>query len=120
MKVYLVNMINAFILILLGLWGYWGSETPSLTALIPVLGGIMLLLFVKGVRSGNRAIAHFAVTLTLVLLIGLIKPLSGAFGRADNGAIVRVAIMMVSCAVAMGYFIRSFINVRKERLKIKD
>ena len=117
MKVYLISMLNAFVLILVGLWGYWGSQTPSPTALIPVLGGALLLLFINGVKTGNRLIAHFSVVLTLLLLIGLIKPLTGAFGRADKGAIVRVALMMISCTIAMVYFIRSFINVRNARLK---
>ena len=117
MKVYLISMINALVLILFGLWGYWGSETPSPTALIPVLGGALLLTLFKGVKSGNKAVAHVAVTVTLILLIGLVKPLTGALGRSDTGAIVRVAVMIISCTVAMVYFIRSFINVRRARLK---
>jgi hypothetical protein len=117
MKVYQINIINALILILLGLWGYWGSETPSPTALIPVLGGALLLALFKGVKSGNKAVAHIAVILTLILLIGLLKPLTGALGRSDNVAIVRVAVMIISCSVAMVYFVRSFINVRRARIK---
>jgi hypothetical protein len=117
MKVYQINIINALILILLGLWGYWGSETPSPTALIPVLGGALLLALFKGVKSGNKAVAHIAVILTLILLIGLLKPLTGALGRSDNVAIVRVAVMIISCSVAMVYFVRSFINVRRARKK---
>jgi hypothetical protein len=35
----------------------------------------------------------------------------------DTGAITRVVIMMISSAVTLGYFIRSFIVVRKERIK---
>lgn len=120
MKVYLVSMMNGFVLILLGLWGYWSSDTPSPTALIPVFGGALLLSLMKGVKAGNKVIAHIAVTLTLLLLMGLFKPLSGAIGRADSGSVLRVVLMIVSCAVALGYFIRSFINVRKERLKVKE
>ncbi len=117
MKVYIISMLNAFVLILVGLWGYWVSQTPSPTALIPVFGGALLLSFIKGVKSGNRAMAHFSVILTFLLLVGLIKPLTGALGRADNVAILRVILMMISCTIAMVYFIRSFINVRKARLK---
>jgi len=120
MKVYLISMINAFVLILLGLWGYLGSQTPSPTALIPVFAGALLLGLIKGVKSGNRSLAHFSVILTFILLIAFIKPLTSAIGRADNGAILRVAMMMISCAISMGYFIRSFINLRKERAKVKD
>ena len=35
----------------------------------------------------------------------------------DSGAVVRVAVMMVSGIVSMVYFIRSFIAVRKARTK---
>ena len=120
MKEYFVSLLNAFVLISFGLWGYMGSQNPSLTALIPVFSGIVLLYLVKGVKSGNRVIAHLAVMLTFVLLIALIKPLTGAIGRSDSGAIIRVAIMMISCAVSMYYFILSFIDARKERMKPKD
>lgn len=117
MKVYFVTMLNGFILVLLGAWGYLGSQTPSPTALIPVFAGILLLYFVTGVKAQNKVIAHLAVLLTLVLVIALIKPLIGAIGRSDNLAISRVSFMMISSAVNLVYFIRSFIAVRKAREK---
>jgi hypothetical protein len=115
MKVYVVSMLNAFVLIVFGLWGYLGSRTPSSTALIPVFAGILLLSFVWGVKNSNRIIAHLAVVITFVLILAFIKPLTGAIGRGDNGAVIRVAIMMISGIVSMVYFIRSFIAVRKAR-----
>ena len=117
MKVYFESMLNALVLIVIGLWGYLGSQTPSPTALIPVFAGILLLSFVRGVKAGNRVIAHLAVLLTFGLVIALIKPLTGSIGRGDSGAVVRVAVMMVSGIVSMVYFIRSFIAVRKARTK---
>lgn len=110
-------MLNAIVLIILGLWGYLGSQTPSPTALIPVFAGILLLSFVKGVKDGNRIIAHLAVLITFVLIIAFVKPLTGAIGRGDNGAIIRVVAMMISGIVTMVYFVRSFIAVRKAREK---
>ena len=117
MKVYVVSMLNAIVLILLGLWGYLGSQTPSPTALIPVFAGIILLSLIRGLKAGNRVIAHISVLLTFVLLIAFIKPLTGSIGRGDSAAMVRIVIMMISCAVSMVYFIRSFIAVRKARTK---
>lgn len=117
MKVYLISMLNAFVLMTLGLWGYWGSETPSPTALIPVFAGALLLSLIKGVRYGSKSMAHFSVILTLLVFIGLIKPITGAITRTDSAAIYRVGIMMVSCAITMGFFVRSFIAVRKRRVK---
>ena len=120
MKVYLISMMNAFVLMTLGLWGYFGSETPSPTALIPVIAGALLLALVRGLRYGSKSMAHFSVILTLLVLIGLIKPLTGSITRADSASIYRVGIMMVSSAIAVGFFVRSFIKVRKEKAKIDD
>lgn len=115
MKVYVASMLNAIVLITLGLIGYCGSETPSPTALIPVFAGILLLGFVKGVKDGNRVIAHLAVLVTFGLIIAFIKPLLGAIGRDDCSAIWRISAEMLSCAFSMVYFIRSFIAIRKAR-----
>ncbi len=117
MKVYVVSMLNAFVLIIFGLLGFLGSRTPSPSALIPVFAGIILLSLIRGLKAGNRVIAHVSVLLTFGLLIILIIPLAGSIGRADYGAIVRTMIMMISCAITMVYFIRSFISVRKSRRK---
>ena len=117
MKVYFVSMLNALVLIVFGLWGYLGSMTPSPTALIPVFAGILLLSFVKGVKDGNRIIAHLAVLITFGLIIAFVKPLTGAIGRGEDGAIIRIAVMMISGIVTMVYFIRSFIAIRKARME---
>jgi hypothetical protein len=119
MKVYLISMMNSFVLILLGLFGYFGSETPSPTALIPVFTGSLLLSLIKGVKSGNRPIAHFSAILTFLILLAMIKPLTGSISRSDSGAIIRVVVMMISCAITLGYFIHSFIVVRKVKAKVK-
>jgi len=115
MKAHTTNLINAAILIILGSWGYFGSETPSLTALIPVAVGVILLILSKGVKKENKVIAHIAVLLSLLVILGLIKPLAGAIGRVDTAALVRVIIMILSGILAMVYFIKSFIDARKNR-----
>lgn len=115
MKTYLASLINAFILILLGLWGYFGSETPSITSLIPVAIGIILLLLNWGLRKENRAVAHIVVVLTFLTLVALIKPISGAIGRSDTLAIFRVGFMLIATLVALIYFIKNFRDARKKR-----
>lgn len=141
------NLINALLLIGLGLWGYFGANTaeptpsdpsadvqtadadqqatndgeeaaskgPSKTALIPVGFGIVLALMYAGIRNHNKTVAHIAVMLTLVILVALFMPLKGAIGRGDNMATVRVAVMMLSSAFAMFFFVKSFIDARKAR-----
>ena len=115
MKPYLINAINASVLIIFGLWGYFGSETPSVTALIPVFAGVILLLMFKGMKNENKVIAHVVVTLTLLVFIALFKPLTGAIARNNTGAVVRVLIMILSNLIALVIYIKSFIEVRRNR-----
>ena len=117
MKAHTASLINAVLLIVLPLWGYLSSETPSKTALIPAGIGIILLVMNPGVKKENKVIAHIAVLLTLLILIALIKPLMGAVGRGDSLAILRLAVMIISTALAMVFFVKSFIDARKRREK---
>lgn len=120
MKPFVANLVNAVALIGLSLWGYFSSETPSFTALIPTIGGVVLLVFTPGLKKENKIVSHIVVLLTFILLIGLIKPFIGAIGRSDNGAMIRVAWMLVTSILAMSAFISSFIEVRRNRKKNEE
>ena len=113
MKASLSSLLNAIILISMGLWGYFESESKAITALIPVIIGTILLLVNKGVKNENKALAHVAVLLTFLILFGLVKPLLGAFERENTYAIIRVLLMIISSLWAMISFIKSFISARK-------
>ena len=115
MKASISSLLNAIILISIGLWGYFESESKAITALIPVIIGIILLLVNKGVKNENKALAHVAVLLTFLILLGLIKPLLGAFERENAYAIIRVLLMIISSLWAMISFIKSFISARKNK-----
>ena len=117
MKTYVANAINAIVLIVLSAWGYFSSDTPSMTALIPTGIGLALLLCTSGFKKENKAIAHIAVLLTFVVIIGLIKPLMGSLERDDMPALIRVCVMLFTSALAMITFVRSFIEARKNRDK---
>ena len=115
MKASTASLLNAIILISMGLWGYFESESKAITALIPVIIGIILLLVNKGVKNENKALAHVAVLLTFLILLGLIKPLMGGFERENAYAIIRVLLMIISSLWAMISFIKSFISARKNK-----
>ena len=119
MKSNTISLINAIILVSFSLWGYFSSETPSATALIPTAFGMLLVLLNKGVKNENKLAAHLAVLLTLLVIFGLIKPLLGSVERKDYPAIIRVNIMLLSSILAMVYFIKSFIETRKKRAASK-
>lgn len=114
MKPYIASLANAIILIAFGLWGYYSSETPSPTAFIPVIIGGLIAALNSGVKKENKIAAHIVVLLTLVVLIGLIKPLTGAIGRSDTMAIFRVTTMIISTVWAMVTFVQSFIAARRK------
>ena len=115
MKASLSSLLNAVILISMGLWGYFESESKAITALIPVIIGTILLLVNKGVKNENKALAHVAVLLTFLILFGLVKPLLGAFERENTYAVIRVLLMIISSLWAMISFIKSFISARKNK-----
>jgi hypothetical protein len=116
MKPFHYNIINAGTLIIMGLTGYFVSDNPSLTALIPVFAGLILLVLYKGMKEGNKVVAHIVVILTLLTLIALFKPLLGAISRSNGGAIIRVLLMIISGILAMVVYIKSFIDARKNRV----
>lgn len=120
MKAHTASLTNAVLLIALSLWGYLSSETPSPTALIPAFIGVVLLGLNVGVKKENKKIAHFAVLLTLLILIGLIKPLFGAIGRADNLAVGRIVVMILSTVMAIVFFVKSFIAAKKLRVAAQE
>ncbi len=119
MKAHTASLMNALILIGFGLWAFLepksAGETASKTALIPVGFGVGILALYQGVKKENKIVAHIAVLLTLLILVGLVKPLLGALDRTDGLAIMRVAVMMASSVVALICFINSFIVVRRTR-----
>ena len=115
MKTSVISLINALVLIALGLWGYFGSDNSSLTALIPVAVGIILILLNPALRKEKKLESHIAVVLTFLVLLGLIKPLLGSLERDDTMAIARVGVMMLFTLIALIYFIKSFIAARKSK-----
>lgn len=106
MKLYIASTINALLLIGIGLWAYFASSTPSLTALIPVIIGVVLLAIQSGIKQNAKPIVYIGLALTAIVLIGLLKPLVGAFDRGSVLGITRVLVMMGSSAIALFYFIQ--------------
>ncbi|MEM7527237.1 MAG: hypothetical protein AAF416_06115 [Pseudomonadota bacterium] len=115
MKAHTANLINAAVLIGVSVIAYFMSGGASITPLIPAGFGIALALCHGGVKVENKVIAHIAVVLTLVVLVALIMPLSGAIGRGDGAAILRIGLMMATSAMALVFFIKSFIDARRSR-----
>jgi protein-S-isoprenylcysteine O-methyltransferase Ste14 len=115
MKANTVSLINSLVLVSMGLWGYFESDSRPITALIPVIVGVILLLINNGVKKENKIAAHVAVLLTLLIIIGLVKPFLGTLDRGNITGILRVSLMILSSLWAMITFIQSFISARKSK-----
>lgn len=115
-----VNLINSLILIVMSLWAYLTYEssdpnsTQSITALIPMFLGIVLLFCTNGIKNQNKIIAHIAVFFTLLALFGLFKPLTSAISDSRGLSVFRVSLMLITCIFSMIAFVRSFIAARKK------
>lgn len=107
------NLLNSIVLIAVGGWGYFDGDGKSITALIPVIFGVVLLLCYSGIKKQNKVIAHIAVLVTFICLLGLFMPLNGAIERGNDTAVGRVSAMIVSSLTALIFFIKSFIENRK-------
>jgi len=114
MQAHAASLFNSICLIGLGLWGYFATGQAP-TALIPVVFGAILLLLNPGVRKENKVIAHIAVVLTLLILLGLAKPFMSAVSDGRSIAMVRVGVMIFTTILAMVAFIQSFRQARKNR-----
>lgn len=113
MKPHVANLLNAVVLIAIGLWGYF--ETRSNTAFIPVGFGIALLACNGGVKSENKAVAHIAVVLTLLILLAMLGMRLPKALDAGGIALVRAIVPIITGVLAMVAFIGSFRAARKAR-----
>ena len=76
-----------------GSWAYFTSDNPSITALIPVFVGVVLLAINRGVK--RRKSKHILQYITLIILFGLFMPLKVLLAE-DQLGIIRVAVMAIS------------------------
>lgn len=119
MKAPIANLINAFVLIAAGLYGYFGitaaDGTNSLTALIPAAFGLVFLLMHKGLVNHNKVIAHLIVVLTLALLIMCFIRFN-MIEEWDAKKYIFLACI-ISNLIALVAFIFSFVAARKARMQ---
>lgn len=115
MKAHTASLINAATLIICSIWAFLSIGGSSWTALIPAVFGVALLACYPGVKAENKVIAHIAVVLTFVILLALYMPLSSALSSGAAGALIRALAMVVTTALALVFFIKSFRDARRAR-----
>jgi choline-glycine betaine transporter len=115
MKAHQASLINAVLLITMGLWAYFASESAPKTAFVPVGFGVALVALNFGVKKGSKILSHIAMAITVLVLLSLIMPLVGSINRGNELAVVRVGAMMASAMVAIVFFVKSFGEARRKR-----
>ena len=114
MNTYKTTIFGSIIILLISTWGV--VETSfSLTAFIPLVIAVLLLLCAKGVKEENKLIAHIAVLLALLCFLGLFMALKGTLERDSDIATYRVLAMIITSGIILASYINSFIQARRKR-----
>lgn len=120
-----LTIAYGFIFILMGLYGYFGISSESITALIPTFFGIPMLIlgwlglnekYLKHAMHGAAVLTLLGFAGTLGGLIKFFKMLGGAELERPAAVIVQ-ALMAVLCLVFLVLAVKSFIDARKNRIK---
>ena len=119
-----ITILIGFLLVALGLFGYFGGESSSLTAMFPAFfgAGLCIFGFVSLRESWRMHGMHGALGISLLGFLGGafrgIPQLIGYFS-SDNDvnqrAMVFVLLMTLLCLVHVVLCVRSFIQARKNK-----
>jgi O-antigen/teichoic acid export membrane protein len=112
------TIVFGVILTLLGFAGYFLTGTDSITALIPAIFGLLLLVlgFLARSESIRKHAMHAAATVALVGFIGaLFSLLRVPFDARPALAVASQAAMVVLTAAFVALCVRSFIAARRAR-----
>ena len=111
---YIINTINAIVLLVAGLIVYFANPAKPPTALIAPLFGLLLLACTYHLRRHNRFVFHTVTALTL--LVGLL-----VVWRIDpetfdwSGRSMLLVLMGLSCLVATAFYVGTFVRERRLR-----
>ncbi|MCL6494270.1 MAG: hypothetical protein K6T54_05745 [Ignavibacterium sp.] len=117
------SIVLGIIFIVMGLYGYFGISSESITALIPAFFGVPMLIFgwlalnekyLKHAMHGAAVLTLLGFAGTVSGLIKFFKMLGGA-ETARPAAVTVQAIMALLCLLFLIFAVKSFIDARKNR-----
>lgn len=117
------SIVLGVIFILMGLYGYFGISSESITALIPTFLGIPLLIlgwlglnekYLKHAMHGAAVLTLLGFAGTVGGLIKFIKMLGGEEMQRPAAVTVQ-AIMAILCLLFLIFAIKSFIDARRNK-----
>ena len=111
---YIINSLNAVVLIVAGLIVYFIQPSKPVLALVAPGLGIMLLACTYHLRKHNRFVTHTVTAITLLAAIVVIMRLNAAGEEWDTRHVL-LFVMGLSCLVATGVFMGTFIKERRLR-----
>ncbi|MFD2245173.1 hypothetical protein [Pontibacter ruber] len=111
---YIINTINALVLIGAGLIGYFASPDKPVTALAAPAFGVLLLACTHHLRRHNRFVFNTVTALTLLVGFVVVARIDPANFEWDRRHILYL-LMGASCFIAAAFYIGTFIQERRLR-----
>ena len=111
---YIINTLNAAVLIIAGFIIYFTNPAKPPTALIAPFFGVLLLAATYHLRKHNRFVAHTVTALTLlagIIVIAQINPDSFDWNLRN----VLLLLMTFSCFIAVAFYVGTFVRERRLR-----
>ena len=117
------SIVLGIIFIVMGLYGYFGISSESITALIPTFLGIPLLVL-GWIGLNEKYLKHAMHGAAVLTLLGFVGTVSGLikFFRMLGGeemqrpaAVTVQAIMSILCLLFLVFAIKSFIDARRNK-----
>ncbi|MEP0860280.1 MAG: hypothetical protein HRF52_02445 [Ignavibacterium sp.] len=111
------------IFIAMGLYGYFGISSESITALIPTFFGIPLMIL-GWLGLNEKYLKHAMHGAAVLILLGFAGTVGGLFkffrmlGGAEMerpAAVTVQAIMAILCLIFLVFAVKSFIDARRNR-----
>ncbi|WP_114782308.1 hypothetical protein [Botryobacter ruber] len=111
---YIVNTVNACVLIIAGLVGYFGNAANPPTALIAPAFGVLLLACTYHLRKHNSFVLNTVTALTLLMGITTILRIDpDTFSWNMKNTLL--LLIGISCFIAVAFYIGTFIRERRMR-----
>jgi len=114
-----VTVVFGLFLAVVGAGFFLGTESKSVTALIPSVFGLLFIILgaLASWDIARKHVMHFAA---MIGLIGFILPLWRAIKALAGGgefspAVIEQLVMAVTCLVFVGLCVKSFIDARRNR-----
>ncbi|MCH8560440.1 MULTISPECIES: hypothetical protein [unclassified Nesterenkonia] len=113
-----LTLIVGGLLVVIGIIGYVATDFASMTALIPSVVGLLLLIS-GGIAMKNRKLGvHIALAVALLGAFGMIMPLMSLpelfAGESENpGAVISSLVTVIVLVIYIVLGVRSFIAARR-------